>query len=207
MHIVHSLKRGEMNVTTKENSMKILGFLGVYFLTFSLTEATASPTVSLPTHGVSHQGFLKYPPNFTHFAYTNPNAPKGGEAKFATVGTFDNFNFVSLKGDLAAGASTFPHCTLLATSEDELTAMYGYLAEKIEVAQDHKSVTFTLNKNAVFSDGTPVTAEDVIFSFDTLKKVNPMFSQYYKDVTHAKKLSLLKVHFLFRAKLTIMPIE
>lgn len=170
------------------------------FLFCCLTLAPLSPShaeSAAPTHGVTAYGKLTYPPHFTHFKYVNPKAPKGGVAKFATTGNFDNFNPVSLKGDLAAGASIFPHCTLCSTAEDEISENYAYLAEKIDVALDRKSVTFTLNKNARFSDGTPVRAEDVVFSFKAFKENDPMKAQYYQDVTQAKAIDPLTVKFLF----------
>ncbi len=150
-----------------------------------------------PTHGISIFGELKYPAGFTHFEYANPQAPKGGLVKLATFGSFDSFNPFIIKGDSAAGAVML-HCTLMAAAGDEPLSMYGYLAEKVERAPDRKSVTFFLNKSATFSDGTPVTADDVVFSFNTLiKKAIPLFSQYYRDVKSVEKISPTEVRFVF----------
>lgn len=161
------------------------------------TTSQETPTPSQPTHGVAIFGDLKYPANFTHFDYVNPNAPKGGLVKLASFGSYDNFNPFIIKGNSAAGAGGL-HCTLLAPADDEPMSSYGYLAEKVELAPDRASVVFTLNKNAKFSDGSPVTAEDVIFSFHTLmKKGQPIFAQYYKDVKNIDKISNHQVKFVF----------
>jgi len=170
------------------------------------TEATqpTQPTQSIqetqltqPTYGISIFGDLKYPANFTHFDYVNPNAPKGGMVRVASFGGYDSFNPFIIKGNAAAGSGML-HCTLLMQSEDEPQSSYSYLADKVELASDRTSVTYTLNKNAKFSDGTPVTPDDVVFSFQTLmKKGIPMFSQYYKDVKNVEKISPDQVQFTF----------
>jgi microcin C transport system substrate-binding protein len=150
-----------------------------------------------PTHGIAIFGDIKYPANFTHYDYVNPDAPKGGLVKLSSFGTFDNFNPLIIKGTSAAGSGLL-YCTLLAHADDEPMSLYAYLAEKVELAPDRSSVTFTLNKNAKFSDGTPVTPEDVIFSFHTLmKKASPMFAQYYKDVKSVEKSGPDQVKFVF----------
>jgi microcin C transport system substrate-binding protein len=159
-----------------------------------------SPPLSAQTpsvHGISLLGDLKYPENFTHFDYVNPDAPKGGMVNLGTSGTFDTFNGFSLKGTPANGSETL-HCSLLTNSADEPASFYGYLAEKIRIAADHKSVSFVLNKNAKFSDGTPVTADDVVFSFNILvKKGPPLFAQYYRDVAKAEIITPSEVKFTF----------
>jgi len=168
-------------------------FLVTLFFSFSPLFAETH----LPTHGIATYDDLKYPADFTHFDYVNPNAPKGGMVKLASFGSFDSFNPFIIKGTAAAGASGL-HCSLLASAEDEPMSMYGYLAEKVVLAPDRKSVTFTLNNNATFSDGTPVTADDIVFSFDTLiKKGIPLFSQYYRDVKTVEKISPTEVKFVF----------
>jgi microcin C transport system substrate-binding protein len=150
-----------------------------------------------PTHGIATYGDLKYPADFKHFDYVNPNAPKGGVVKLGWFGSYDNFNPFIIKGTAAMGSGGL-HCTLLSSSDDEPMSSYGYLAEKVELAPDRKSVVFTLNGNAKFSDGTPVTSEDVVFSFDTLiKKGSPIFAQYYKDVKSVEKISQTQVRFIF----------
>lgn len=178
--------------------VRVMAFLAMTTFLLSPLHAETPPTSQpQPTHGIAIFGDLKYPADFTHYDYANPDAPKGGNVKLATTGGFDSFNPFVIKGDAAAGSSML-HCTLLDTAQDEPFSLYGYLAEKIEVAPDHKSVTFTLNKNAKFSDGSPVTVDDVIFSFNThIKKGIPLFAQYYKDVTKVEKAGPNQVRFLF----------
>lgn len=177
--------------------LRLFSLSCLIFCSWSLHAENDSSSSPLPIHGISTFGDLKYPANFTHFDYVNPNAPKGGQVKLATFGSFDSFNPFIIKGNSAAGAGML-HCTLMAQSEDEPSSAYGYLAEKVEVAPDRKSVVFTLNKNAKFSDGSSVTGDDVIFSFETLmKKALPLFSQYYKDVKSVGKLNADQVRFVF----------
>ncbi|HUX79500.1 MAG TPA: extracellular solute-binding protein [Alphaproteobacteria bacterium] len=159
--------------------------------------AQISLPLASPTHGIAIFGDLKYPAGFTHFDYVNPNAPKGGMVKGAAFGSYDSFNPYIIKGNSAIGLGAL-HCSLLAAADDEPLSMYAYLAEKVELAPDRKSVTFTLNKNAKFSDGSPVTVDDVIFSFNTLiKKGIPIFAQYYKDVKNVEKAGPDQVRFVF----------
>jgi microcin C transport system substrate-binding protein len=179
--------------------MKLTHFLLATILPYFITplHAEETPPTPQPTHGIATFGDLKYPANFTHFDYTNPDAPKGGVVKLSWFGSYDSFNPFIIKGTAAMGAGAL-HCTLLTSSDDEPMSSYAYLAEKVELAPDRKSVTFTVNKNAKFSDGSPVTADDVIFSFDTLKKKGlPMFAQYYKDVKSVEKINDHQVKFTF----------
>ena len=120
-------------------------------------------------------GDLNYPAGFKHFDYVNPQAPKAG--RMATIGgtSFDSFNPFVLKGDKAAGLSLL-FDTLMASSSDEPNSAYGLVAHSLERADDGKSITFFLRPEAKFSDGKPVTAQDVVFSFNTLKsKGHPVY--------------------------------
>ena len=174
--------------------MNRINILVAIFAFILVSQLSAQPS---STHGISILGDLKYPENFTHFEYVNPNAPKGGTVRLGSLGGFDTFNIFSLKGTPASGSEML-HCTLLALAADEPASLYGYLAEKVSVAPDRKSVTFTLNKNAKFSDDTPVTVDDVIFSFNTLtKKGPPIFAYYYRDVAKVEKMNATEVKFVF----------
>jgi microcin C transport system substrate-binding protein len=148
-------------------------------------------------HGLSMYGDLKYGPGFTHFDYTDPDAPKGGDVKLAAIGTFDNLNPFILKGVAAAGIGEL-FDTLTVQSADEPLTAYGLLAETIEVPDDRSWVAYTLRPEARFHDGSPVTAEDVVWTFETLKtKGHPFFRSYYAKVVRAEKIGPRTVKFIF----------
>ena len=149
-------------------------------------------------YSISLLGQPKYPDDFKHFDYVNPDAPKGGELKRAAIGGFDSFNPFIVKGNPADGLGALFE-TLLTSSEDEADAAYGLLAESIELPDDHSWVAFNLRPEARFQDGTPVTAEDVVYTFDTLTtKGNPQYALYYADVAKAEAVGPLKVKFTFK---------
>ncbi len=149
-------------------------------------------------------GDLAYPPDFDHFAYANPEAPKGGT--FSLVGwggvtTFNSLNNYILKGDAAQGLELL-FDTLMVRAADEPDAVYGLVAESAEVADDRMSVTFHLRPEARFSDGSPLTADDVVFSFETLKeKGHPIFHQTLRDVVKAEALDPQTVRYSFQGDL------
>ena len=156
-------------------------------------------------HGLSAFGDLSYPADFQHFAYANPDAPKGGT--FSLVGwggvtTFDSLNNYILKGDAAQGLELL-FDTLMVRAADEPDAVYGLVAKSAEVAPDGMSVTFTLRPEAKFADGTPLTADDVAFSFETLKtKGHPLFAQTLADVVKVEALDPHTVRYSFKGELT-----
>ena len=158
----------------------------------------AGRAVAAPAHGIAMHGDLKYGPDFTHFDYVNPNAPKGGELRLYGLGTFDTFNPFVIKGVPDAG-STRIYDTLLTSSADEPFSEYGLLAETVDTPPDRSSVTFTLRKEARWHDGKPVTADDVLWSFETLRaKGRPFFRAYYASVDKAEKLDERTVKFSFK---------
>ncbi len=148
-----------------------------------------------PRHGVSIFGTIKYPENFTHFDYVNPNALKGGDFNIADLGTFDSLNPFIIVGTPAALAGlTF--ATLLEQAYDEVTALYAYIAISVDVAEDRSFVIFNLNPKAQFDNGDMITAEDVIFSFEILRdKGKPLYRSYYKNVSRVEKISDHAVKF------------
>ncbi len=158
-----------------------------------------------PRHGLSIFGELKYPPDFTHFDYVNPDAPKGGRLAMVGSGgtkTFDSFNNFILKGDAAQGLG-YLFDSLMTRAQDEPDAVYGLIADSAEVAPDKKSVTFHLRPEAKFADGTPVTVDDVIFSFETLKeKGHPSYKLSLRDVDKAEALDAHTVRYTFKGDLT-----
>ncbi len=149
------------------------------------------------THALALHGEPKYGPDFKHFDYVNPQAPKGGEVRLAELGTFDNLNPFILKGVAAAGLSGL-FDTLTAHSADEAFSEYGLLAESIEIPEDRSWVSYTLRPQARFHDDSPVTVDDVIFTFNLLKtKGHPFFRAYYANVKKAEKVGNRKVKFSF----------
>lgn len=164
----------------------------------------AGAAASERKHGLSAFGDLAYPADFEHFAYADPDAPKGGT--FSLVGwggvtTFNSLNNYILKGDAAQGLELL-FDSLMTRAADEPDALYSLVAESAEVADDGMSVTFYLRPEAKFSDGTPLTAEDVAFSFDTLKeKGHPIYHQMLQDVVSAETLDPATVRYTFKGEL------
>ena len=151
-----------------------------------------------PAHGIALHGEPKYPASFTHFDYANVDAPKGGELRLEALGTFDTLNPYTLKG-VAAEGSTMVFETLMASSMDEAFSQYGWLAESVTVASDHSWVEYKIRPEAKFNDGTAVTPDDVIFSYETLRdKGHPFYRSYYKEVVKAEKIGTQNVRFTFR---------
>lgn len=150
-----------------------------------------------PSHGLSRFGSLQYEKGFSHFSYANPNAPKGGEVRYAAIGSFDNLNPHILKGVAASGIGLI-YDTLMVSSKDELFSSYGLIAESVEVAEDKKSVTYILRQEAVWHDQTPITPDDVVFSYHTiLEKGHPYYKSYYRDIVDVVKTGDRSVRFDF----------
>ncbi len=147
-------------------------------------------------HGVSKFGDLKYASGFANFDYVNANAPKGGTVRQAVLGTFDNFNIVvaEVKGTLASGANQI-YDTLLVPALDEVSSEYGLLAEAVRYPDDFSSVTFRLRAEAKWHDGTPVTPDDVIFSFNAWKKYSPSAGESYRHVVKVEKTDSRDITF------------
>ena len=144
-------------------------------------------------------GDLKYGPDFTHFDYVNPDAPKGGTMRYSAIGTFDTLNPFVINGVPAAGIGEI-FDTLAASSEDEPASEYGLVAKTVDLAPDKLSVLYTLRKEARFHDGTPITPADVIWTFNTLRaKGLPMYRSYYGDVTKVAQEGDHGVRFYFKS--------
>lgn len=149
-------------------------------------------------HGIAMHGDLKYPANFTHFEYASPDAPKGGNIVLSGYGTFDSFNPFVPKGDADSNIMLI-YDTLLANSADEPFSEYGLVAEKLEYPEDRSWVIFHLRPNARFHDGTPISADDVVFSFNTfMEKGQPYYRAYYADVAKVEALDARRVKFTSR---------
>ena len=161
--------------------------------------APVAPAVGAPTrtYGLALVGDPRLPPGFAHFPYANPDAPKGGEVVLAAIGSFDSFNPFILRG--TAGPVSAVWDTLTRASADEPDTGYAHLAHTIEVAADHTYVAFELRPEARFHDGTPVTAEDIAWTFETLRdKGRPYYRQYYAGVASVETDGPLRVVFRFK---------
>ncbi|CDL01086.1 putative oligopeptide transporter subunit; periplasmic-binding component of ABC superfamily transporter [Magnetospirillum gryphiswaldense MSR-1 v2] len=151
-----------------------------------------------PQHGLAMHGTLKYPSDFTHFDYVNPDAPKGGELRLADQGPFDSLNPFITKGQTPDGAA-LPFDTLMDSAADEPFSEYGLIAETVETPPDRAWVIFTLRPQARWHDGQPITADDVIFSLETLRtKGAPHYRFYYAGVDKMEKLGERRVKFSFK---------
>ncbi|MDF3034388.1 MAG: hypothetical protein K0R76_1342 [Alphaproteobacteria bacterium] len=177
-------------------------FCALYLLGSGIQSALAdappvTPPLPSPSHGFSVYGSLKYPADFTHFDYVNPDAPKEGTLRLGNLGTFDSLNFYIVKG-LAPALILLTTATLLEEAFDRSGESYGYAAESIELAPDRSWVIFRLNPKAQFSNGDPVTADDVIWVFETLRtKGQPMYRTYYKNIHKVEKLDERTIKFSF----------
>ncbi len=160
---------------------------------------SAFPAVAEPKPSIALHGTPALSADFTHLPYVNPDAPKGGRLVLGQPGSFDSLNPLIIKGVAAAGVREFQLEALMARGLDEPFTLYGLIAETIDVADDKTSVTFDLNPKAAFSDRKPITADDVIFSFELLKtKGRPNHRTYFSKVTAAEKLGERRVRFTFQ---------
>jgi microcin C transport system substrate-binding protein len=150
-------------------------------------------------HALSLVGEPKYGPDFKNFGWVNPDAPKGGTLRGFAEGSFDSLNPFSVRGDPAASLGLI-YDSLLAPSPDEPSSEYALIAEWVSYPPDFSSVTFGINPQARFHDGTPITPEDVIYSLDALKKAHPRNAFYYKNVIKAEKTGEREVTFTFDVK-------
>jgi peptide/nickel transport system substrate-binding protein len=157
-------------------------------------------TAAKPQAGLAMHGQPREAEGFGHFPYANPDAPKGGRAVFAVQGSFDSLNPLIVKGAPSEGVREYVYESLLARAQDEPFTLYGLIAEKVETPADRSFVEFTLNPAAKFSDGTPITVEDVIFSHGLLRDHGrPNHRSYYKKVAKVEQTGKGKVRFTFDA--------
>jgi peptide/nickel transport system substrate-binding protein len=143
-----------------------------------------SPSLAEPAHGIAMHGAPALPPGFTHLPYANPDAPKGGRVVFGETGGFDSLNPYLLKGRAPWGVRAHTIESLMARSQDEPFTLYGLLAESVETPEDRSWVEFTLRPEARFTDGSPVTVEDVIWSLETIAtQGHPVFRNAWSAVS------------------------
>lgn len=168
--------------------------------------ATAPWTAAAePRHAIAMQGEPALPSDYTHFDYANPDAPKGGEITYCVVGTFDNLNPFILKSlrttargmiDTIFGNLVFE--PLMQRNFNEAFSLYGLLAETVDMSADRKSIEFHLNPKARWSDGKPVTPDDVLFTYDIFtEKGRPPYSDRMKKVERLEKTGEHSVRFTF----------
>ncbi|MEX3961526.1 extracellular solute-binding protein [Paraburkholderia sp. EG286B] len=161
-------------------------------------------------YAIAQYGEPKYPQGFAHFDYVNPHAPKGGTLVLANpdrLTSFDKFNPFTLRGNAAPGLGMLFE-SLTTGSLDEVASAYGLLADDIRIAPDALSVTFHINPKARFSNGDPVTAEDVKFSLDTLKsrQAAPSMQAYFSEITRAVVVDPATIRFEFRSNNRELPL-
>jgi microcin C transport system substrate-binding protein len=170
----------------------LLSISGSLLVTRSFAETVTS-------HGISTFGELKYEADFQHLEYVNPNAPKGGEMSIWGFGSFDSMHPYSTKGRAGRLSSIFFE-TLLEGTADEPDSAYGLLASSMEYPEDRSEVIFNLRPEARFSDGSPLTADDVVFSYEILRdKGLPSFRAVIEsEVASATALSATRVKFVFK---------
>lgn len=172
-----------------------LALSSIWVATYPLVSQAEETIIS---HAIAMHGKPKYGPEFKHFDYVNPNAPKGGTLRLGVQGTFDSFHQYISKGNPFSSPSIE---TLLMSSADEPFTEYGLLAETIETPEDRSWVIFTIRNEARWHDGKPITPEDVIWSLEILKtKGQPGYRFYYHSVINAEKVGERKVRFNFSEK-------
>lgn len=147
----------------------------------------------IETQSLAGFGTPKYKDDFTHFDYVNPNAPKVGQATFAALGTFDNFNRYASRG--VSGAQTDSlYDPLMWQASDEVDSYYPLIAERIKYSDGYDWAEIRINPKAKFQDGKPITADDVAFTFDKFMKEGvPQYRIYYKDIKSVKAIDALTV--------------
>lgn len=198
-----------MAKSEKSNDLEIeLNLIPRLFLCLGLLFLCAlSPAQSIekgkPVHALSLHGTPVYGPDFNHFNYVNPHAPKQGLIRLSDFGTYDSFNPFIVKGTPAAGMGYLQDSLLFATlmihSPDEPFTLYCYAAETVEVAPDNTWVEFKLRPNITFHDGSPITADDIVWGFkQMMEKGTPAYKAYYGDVKEVKKKDHLTVRFTFK---------
>jgi peptide/nickel transport system substrate-binding protein len=149
-----------------------------------LVSLSTLPSFAEPKHGMAMLGDPALPADFKHLPYTNPDAPQGGILKQAVTGTFDSVNPFIIKGNAATGARTLVFESMMGRSGAEPFSLYGLLAQSTDVTDDRQTFTFKLRPEAKFSDGTPVTSADVVFSMETLRdKGRPNYKNNYSKLS------------------------
>ncbi len=179
---------------TIKSKLKYILFLALAFA----TSASQAGEITRSKH-IALYGAAKYADNFTHFDYANPDAPKGGKAVLPNYGSFDNFNPFIFKGIAPGEVAALTLDTLGIVPVDDISTVYPLIAKEFELPEDKSFAGFILDERAKFSNGSPVTADDVIFSFNALiEKGAPIYKVYYADVERVEKINDRHVRFHFK---------
>ncbi|MDB5616239.1 extracellular solute-binding protein [Tardiphaga sp.] len=173
--------------------------MATFAVALAVLSAIASrPVAAEPRHAIAMHGAPALPANFTAMPYANPDAPKGGRLVYGLHGTFDSLNPFIVRGLAVQQTRGFVVESLMARGQNEAFTLYGLLAQSVETNDARSFVTFRLDPRAAFSDGTPVLAEDVLFSWQLLRdKGRPNHRQYYAKVSNAEALDARTVRFDF----------
>ena len=158
--------------------------------------ASAAAAGEARRHALSLIGEPRMPPDFEHFDWVNPEAPKGGRLRMRGIGSFDTLNRYAAKGSPASGLDLV-NASLMAQSLDEPSTEYCLVCSWVSHPADYSSVTFGIRPEARFHDGRPITPEDVAFTLDAIKKAHPRYALYYKNVVKAEKSGPGEVRFTF----------
>lgn len=189
-------KRSALKAARLPNLRHALTMMLVLCLTLLALPLRAEEKI-IRSHGISAFGDLKYDAGFSHFDYVNPDAPKGGEFSTWAFGTFDSLSPYVLKGNAAALSSVF-FDSLLTGNLDEPDAAYGLVADWLEYPESREWVTFHIRPEARFWDGTAITAQDVVFSFEVLRdKGVPVYKVLLKDIQNVEALDDATVKYTF----------
>lgn len=158
----------------------------------------ALPSLAEPRHGIAMYGKPALPPDFVSLPYVNPDAPKGGRIVFGVGGSFNSLNPFIVSGAPAEGPALFTYETLMARSIDEPFSLYGLLAESVDTDDTHLWVEYTLRPEARFSDGSPVTVEDVMWSYETLgTKGHPRYRGAWSRIARMEATGPRTIRFTF----------
>ena len=190
-----------MRIFKKPNKSAITGLISVMLCAFTTVAAMPRASLAEPSHGIAMYGEPSLPAGFTHLPYANPDAPKGGTIRMAESGSYDSLKPWVLRGSPAWPIFTMPGVlaeTLMLRSLDEPFTLYGLLAESVETNPERSWVEFTLRPEAKFSDGSPVTVEDVMWSYETLgTQGHPRYRGVWTKVEKMEQTGPNKIRFTF----------
>ena len=183
---------------SKFSQHALMGLVAIVFSTLS-SHVGQVHSEQGPSHAVTTYGVPKYSQDFKSFAYVNPLAPKGGEIRLSNVGTFDSFNPYIIKGQPFTMVGGLIFETLMVGAHDDPKSAYGLIAESVEIPSHRSWVVFNLRQKARWHDNKPITADDVVWTFETLRTQGlPHYRSYYADVAQAVKENDLRVRFVFK---------